>query len=261
MRLVAGRWLQRGDPPGTTVIDERFARRYWPAGDAIGARFRVGTGRANGASEFEVVGVAGDVRMDQDVTAGGQEKFMGYMPLAPNYHPLSFVVRLDTSKGVGALASLAREIVPGTVVRTDLVDERYARLFGDVRLAAYVTAGFGALALFVATAGVYGLMTFVVTLRTREIGVRMALGAEPREIRRMCFRSSGLGVGAGLIAGAGGAVALLRSFETLFAGVSSADPATLLAVSGLVIAATALATWRPASRAARVDPAITLRAE
>jgi putative ABC transport system permease protein len=260
IRPLAGRFFSAADPAGSVVVDENFARRYWPTGDALGARFRVGAGFA-GVHEFEIVGVAAHVRVDGAETPGGDEQFLVYGRIPPNYSPLSFVVRLADERQLGALVSLVRKTAPGSVVRAELVEDRYKRLYGDVQLAASITSGFGALAFALAIAGVYGLMLFLVTARKREIGVRLALGASPAGIRHMVLRSSAKLVGIGTALGVVGAVLASRYVQSLLFGVSASDPATFAVVIVLVAITALAATWLPARYAASVDPAITLRTE
>jgi ABC-type antimicrobial peptide transport system permease subunit len=138
---------------------------------------------------------------------------------------------------------------------------RYARLDGDKRLAASITGGFGVLALLVATAGIYGVMAFLVAGRRREIGIRMALGADRGAVQRLVFRSSLAAVVTGAAVGVAAALVAARWVASQLYGITATDPATYAAVCGLIVATALAATWLPARRAARVDPALTLRAE
>ena len=259
--MLAGRSFTAADPPGMLVVDESFARRYWPDGDALGARFTIGGAGFGGASTFEIVGVASPVRGDRAETIGGIEQFVVYGRISPEFIPLSYVVRLEHERQIGALTSLVREKAPGTIVRVEPIEDRYRRLFGDVRLAASITSGFGLLALIAAVTGVYGLMTFLVAGRTREIGVRLALGATPAEIGRMVLGTAARFIGAGGVLGLIVAVAGARYVESLLFGVSPTDPLTFAIVLTLVSCTALAATWLPARTASRVDPASALRAE
>ena len=261
IRILAGRAFTAADPGGQLVVDEAFARKYWPAGDALGARFNMGGAGFAGAHEFQIVGIAAHVRGDRDVTVGGEDQYAVYGRIPSTSHPLSFVIRLEHPRQLGSLATLVREAAPGTIIRAELIDDRYARLFGDVRLAASVTAGFGVLAFVVAVSGIYGVMVFLVAIRTREIGVRLALGASPGRIRRMVLGSSAPFVAAGILLGIGASVAASTYLKSLLFGVSSFDPATLAAVGALLSVTALAAAYAPARRASQVDPAITLRAE
>ena len=261
IRLLAGRIFTTADPAGYLVIDERFARRYWPEGNALGARFNMGGAGFGGASNFEVIGIAAPVRLESTETPGGMESFLVYNRITPNYHPLTFIARLDHERQIAALTSLVRSVAPGAIVRVDLVETLYERLYGDVRLAASITGGFGLLAFLVAITGVYGVMAFIVGGRTREIGVRLALGARPSDISRLFLVSSSRVFVAGAALGALVAILTSRSIQSMLFGVSALDPVTYGVVLLAVIATAFVATWFPARQASRVDPTVVLRAE
>jgi ABC-type antimicrobial peptide transport system permease subunit len=134
-------------------------------------------------------------------------------------------------------------------------------MFADVLLATRVTGAFGLIAFLVAVVGVYGVMAYLVAGRRREIGIRMALGADRRDIGRLVLASSARLVVIGAALGLGGALLLSRWAASQFYGVSATDPATYTLVGATMLATALVATWHPARQAARVDPAITLRAE
>ncbi len=159
------------------------------------------------------------------------------------------------------LSAVARSAGPRLRVLTDTVEERYARLYGDTRLAASIGSAFGSLAWVVAASGIYAVMAFLVSGRTREIGIRMALGADEYSVRRMVLTASlrAVLIGAGL-----GLVTSALVFQTISSQlflVTPTDPLTYAAVTVVVLITALIATWAPARRAARVDPAITLRSE
>jgi predicted lysophospholipase L1 biosynthesis ABC-type transport system permease subunit len=256
--LLAGRGLVRGGPAGEAVVDDAFVRKFFPDTDPLGHRFAFGS---SGANVHEIVGVARQVRGDLSETPVGDPIFMIYAQLTPTSHPLSFVVRLDDLGHMASLTQMVREVAATCVVRTDVVDERYARLYGDTALAASVASGFGALAFLVATAGVYGVMAFLVAGRRREIGIRLALGADRPDIQRLVFGASLRYVVLGVAAGLVGAALVGRLVESQLFGVTVTDPLTYAIVAASTLAAALFATWHPALQAARVDPAVTLRAE
>jgi predicted permease len=260
MPVVAGRPFTTTDPPDHVVITERFARRFWPDGQAVGHRFRIQGGFSR-LSSFTVAGVARDFRQDRLLRDTGEEVFVFYMRQPATYSPARFVVRLADEAMLPAVATLARSVAERSVVRTDTIAARYARLDGDKRLAASITSGFGLLALVVATAGIYGVMAFLVAGRRREIGIRMALGADRGAVQRLVFRSSLAAVVTGAAVGVAAALVAARWVASQLYGITATDPATYAAVCGLIVATALAATWLPARRAARVDPALTLRAE
>ncbi|MEX2270263.1 MAG: ABC transporter permease [Vicinamibacterales bacterium] len=259
--MLEGAVFAPGDPPAKVVIDEMFAGRFWPGGSALGSRFSVGSAGVGGAYEFEIVGIAQHVRPDRTTAQGGRDLFVFYHAIRSSTGSASFVARLRSPGNLGEVASVVRAVAGRAVVRVDTIDERYARLEGDSRLAAVATVGFGAAALLIAAAGIYAVMAFMVSGRRREIGVRLALGATGADIRRIIFGTSLKFLMAGAIAGLAAAAAASEVIRSQLFGVSATDPLTYASAAGIVIAAGALATWYPARQAARVDPAVTLRSQ
>jgi ABC-type antimicrobial peptide transport system permease subunit len=155
----------------------------------------------------------------------------------------------------------ARAFDPQLHATLGMVDDLYAEQNADTHLASQIVGGFSILAFIVAIAGVYGLMTFLVSGRRREIGVRMALGADAGDITKLILGSSVRLVAAGAAAGAVTAVIASRWIESAMVGVTATDPATYACAITAVIVSALVATWHPARQAARVDPAVTLRAE
>jgi len=262
MPVTSGRAFTAADPLDLVVVTERMARRFWPDGNALGGQFTTqGAFFGRGRNRFVVAGVARDFRQDRLAQDTGEEVFVFYAPRAPTSSFLRFVARVEDEHMLPSVAGAVRSETERSVVRTGTITARYARLDGDKRLAASITSGFGALALLVATAGVYGVMAFLVAGRSREIGIRMALGADRGSVQRLVFRSSLGAVGVGAAVGAGAALLASRWIGSQLYGVTATDPITYAAVCGLVLATAALATWLPARRAASVEPALTLRGE
>lgn len=263
--IVRGRAFDATSSPEEVVIDETFARRLFGNADPLGETFRFGRDgnvRLSGVRDFRIVGISRELRTDRQTVAGtGQDVLVTYIRLTPTYNPLMFVVKLDSLDRLPAITSLVRSAAGRAVVRVDTIDARYARLEGDRWLSAVITSGFGAVAFFVAIAGVYAVMAFLVAGRSREIGIRMALGAGAAEIKGLIFRTSLRYVVLGAVAGLAGAVAASQWIASQLFSVSALDPPTYVGVTMLVTVAALAATWWPARRASRVDPAVTLRAE
>ena len=259
---VQGQLLDESSPPEAVVIDEGFARRYWPDGGAVESRFKLGDARIGGVSEFRVVGVSQQLRADRTATPGGDDVFVMYQK-TPQNRPVVplFVAKLDDERRLESITALVRATAERAIVRVDTIEARYARLEGDTRLAAAITSGFGAMAWLVATCGIYAVMAFLVAGRSREIGIRMALGADRADVRRMIFSSALRFVAAGAVIGLAAAALASRLIAAQMFGVTPTDPLTYASVAALVVLTAMAATWWPARRAARVDPAITLRAE
>ncbi len=246
------------DKAPAAVINRSFARKYWPAGDPVGQRVRL-TGDPRW---WTVVGVVGDVRefgLDADPPP------ILYLPLDqfPN-DTLTLVVRskAPAREVLRAVQQVMLALDPlAAAYQLRPVSEMLAASLAQRSFALKLLHGFAALALLLAGLGLYGVLAYTVTQRTREIGVRMALGARPAQALSLVARESAAVVGVGLLLGVAGALATARFFAGLLFGVGPADPLALIAAM-LVLGVVALAaTLVPARRAALVDPAVSLRAE
>jgi len=239
-----------------------MARIHWPDEDPVGQRFRFGMG---GDALFTVVGVVGDIRqLGLDVPAAPEV----YVPLDQAIYPFlwpnNLVVRTDGDPL--ALAAAVRAAVWEVDPSQPVSDVRAMSQVLDIELANRNTqltliGAFAALALVLAAVGLYGTLSYTVSQSTNEIGLRMALGAEEgtvvRSVLRTALATALLGIGIGLVA----AYALTRTIASFLYEVSPTDPATALAVAGVLLVVAALAAFVPARRAASVNPMTALRAE
>jgi len=253
--LRAGRALSPQDDlgaPPAMVINEAFARVYFPDQHPLGRR-------VNGA---EVVGVAADTRSG----ALRDPAFPTMFVPAFRQAQASFCFQARTVPSLGALAPLLREAVREVAPTAALYDlttpqEQVEGSVSQERLLAGLTSFFGALTLLLASLGLYGLMAYTMGRRTREIGVRMALGARPADVLRMTLGGGLRLVTTGAALGVAGALALTRLTTSVLYGVTPSDPLTIAAALLLLVGVTLLGCWLPALRAARVDPAVALRCE
>ena len=256
--LRRGRLFDERDYGGQNVIiNEAMARRFWPGGDPIGRRINL-CSLAPEPCWSPIVGVVGNVHQYGLDAAPTLDVYFagGWTPY--------FVIR--TASDPSILANAAIEAIhqgnpnlPVTHVTTlaDLLaDSVSPRKFSSVLLGV-----FAVLALVLAAVGIYGVMNYIVSLRTREIGIRMALGAKPGDVWRFIMRSGARLVLAGVAAGIAGALALTKFLESLLYGLKSSDPATFAAVAILLASVALLACHVPARRAMRIDPIIALRQE
>jgi predicted permease len=261
--LRSGRLLEPGEPAGNVVVDENFAQRYWPGGQALGETFDLNGAGVGSTSQFRIVGIVAHVRNSHDSAVAPSDSFFamyqGLSNASAKYAPLSFLVRLNDVKHLGDLTSMVRTLAPGSRVRSATVDDLYAAMFGDELLAMSIMSAFGALAFLVAMVGIYGVMAYLVASRTREIGIRLALGADRQAINRLVLKSSMRLVVAGAAMGLVTALAASRFVQSLLFGVSSTDPRIYGVVVLTVIVTAGLATWQPARRAGRIDPSRLLR--
>ena len=250
----------RHDAPLVAIVDEQFARRVFPGEDAIGKRMLL-PGRDSLAT---IVGVVGHVKhYGLDAASPGQV----YMPAAQ--YPWRWMVLTVRAAGESDPAPLAAPLraalhsLDAQLLLDDVatMEELMAERTAVRRFILALLAGFAGVAALMAAVGLYGVMAYAVTARRTEIGIRLALGAEPRRVLRMVV-SQGLALAAaGVVLGLAAAAAALRLMRGLLFGVSSTDPAVFALVAvGLVLVAAA-ASWIPARRAARIDPLESLRAE
>jgi putative ABC transport system permease protein len=250
----------RAGSPEVAIVNETLARRLWGAADPVGKQMRFP--RAGSPELTTVVGVVADVRHEGLETA---PRGVVYRPFAQDPRPFAFVALrapVDPSSLVAALrrevAALDRGLAVHDVATMDrrLSDATAARRFNTALVGA-----FGLVALLLSAVGLYGVMAQSVTERTRELGIRIAIGAAPRQVRALVLRQ-GLAMAAG--GAAVGAVASLiasRALKGALYGVGPTDQATFAAVPVILLAVCAIACALPARRATRVDPAVALRAE
>ena len=258
--IVRGRGFSAQDlvqEARVAVISESLAKRYWPGEDPIGKKFNGG-----GASAYrEVIGVAKDVR---NVYLWSSDEPYLYLPVSPaEFSEMQLFVRVDhnASAVMGAIADSVRKMDSSLRVSTQRLDENLALWIWPSQLGAALAATLGFFALFLAAAGIYAVMAYAVTQRTREIGIRLALGSQNKDLLKLLLgegmRLVGVGAAIGLLAAAG-ASRLLAKF---LYGLSAVDGLAFASVSILLIVVGLLACWIPARRAMRVDPIVALRYE
>jgi predicted lysophospholipase L1 biosynthesis ABC-type transport system permease subunit len=273
MPLKAGRYFEAGDPLSNVIVSETFAKRFWKGGNAIGHRFRIGAMRPWST----VVGVVGHVRTEPDGTAGpSTDTFQTYVlnqpppPVRPgsavnnsggSFANIGVIVRLDSAMRAGAVLQAVRAVDSRFRLKLDFVDATYARQFDDRLMATQIIGMFGALAFAVAMAGIYGVMAFLVAQRTRELGIRVALGADRPAIRRLVLGGSLRLAVIGILCGIAASLGASCWIQSELFGVSAIDPVTFSIVAVVVLAAAVLATWQPLRYASRVDPLVALRYE
>jgi hypothetical protein len=264
MTLAEGRDFTDRDTAGSppvVMISAALARKLWPNASAVGKRLLMNQRQP----PSEVVGVLGDGRLFNLTTAA--QRFL-FLPLGQEYHGgVRLLVRTegDPLQLASTLEQVVREIDPDLPlfdVRT-MVDQMASspNALMPLRVGTLIAGAQGAIALLLAGLGIFGLIAFSVTRRTREIGIRMALGAGVGEVVRLVTRDGLRLVAIGLASGLLLSLGLTRVLASLLYGVSPTDATVFLAVPALVLAIALLAAWLPARRAARIDPAVTLRAE
>jgi putative ABC transport system permease protein len=276
MTLLRGRWLDERDvfgAPYVAVINETLAQRFWPGQDPIGKSFELGAPRAlRGQApappgyppKFQVVGVVkdakesglnGPVQPAVYVSHGqGSEGAVGmFLAVRTTGDPMSVV------GDVRQIVSQLDRDVPLTNIAT--MQQRLQESVANPRLQTILLGAFSALALLLAAVGIYGLMSYSVAQRRNEIGVRMALGAQPRQVLRLMLGSGIRLTTIGLLLGIAGGLVAGRMITSLLFQVRPTDASTFVAVSVVLGAVGLLASYVPARRATRVDPMVALRYE
>ena len=266
IRLIAGRDFDARDTPESprvAIVSESFARALFPGRDAIGQSFDVETRPGQPRRTFQVVGIANDTKYTSlrdsfeplvHVAATQEQQ---QRPLAR----ITVATSTDMASTTAAVTRALGEINPAIAIRYQSVREQLAQSLTRERLMAILSGFFGGLAVLIATLGLYGVMSYVVARRRVEIGVRMALGADPGSVLRMIVREAGVLLAAGLVIGGVLSVFAARTAETFLFGLKPGDPVTLALAMASLASVTLMASWIPAMRASRVQPTVALREE
>jgi putative ABC transport system permease protein len=244
------------------VIDEEFARRHWPNEEAVGKRIRIG-GDDPQNPVLEVIGVVGRVKMDS--LNQNSDRVQGYFPF--NQVPqggMTVVIKgaSDPNQLISSIRGAVKEIDPDQPIYSPrTMDEIRAESVAGERLNLTLLSLFAGIALVLAIVGIYGVMSYSVTQRTHEIGIRMAIGARPVDVFKMILghgmKLALIGVAVGLVA----AFLLTRLMATMLFGVEPTDATTFGAISILLVTVALLACYLPGRRATKVEPTISLRYE
>jgi predicted permease len=266
--MAEGRGFEESDAggPAVVVINEAFARRFYPKQSAIGRRIRPCCG--DQVPWFTVVGVAKDVKQGGLDADAGTELYFSFeqSPRYRGFAPGNMNVVVRTGRPLEAMAPSIRRVVremdPALpIVQMRAMEEVVGSSLSRQRLLSLLLGIFATVALTLAAIGTYGILSYMVTERQREIGIRMALGAGPQRVRRLVL-GHGLGIAAaGIVLGIAGAFALSRLTASLLYGVSPSDPVTFTVVATVIALVATAACLVPIRRAERVDPLTVMRGE
>jgi predicted permease len=268
--IVAGRAFEPTDAASegkVVVVNEALANRLWKGENPIGRRLRPNLGSSLGAGDGDwhtVIGVAGDVKQRGVDQPAGTELYVFLDQHRVARATMNVVVRttLPAADLSGMLARLVREVDPSVpVVRLRDMDTVFADSIRRPRLLSHLLTAFAGLALLLAAIGTYGVLSYMVGERRREIGIRVALGAARSSVLALVMKQGLQLAVIGLVIGLVGALALNRLIASLLFGVEPTDPLTLIAVGATITVVAAFACWLPAWRASRLDPNVVLRAE
>jgi putative ABC transport system permease protein len=268
--LVKGRMFDDRDgarAPRAVIVDEKLARRFWPDQDPIGRRMYLPADINNLLAVTDktvwltVVGVIGDVKLGT-LTEGKEAVGAYYFPMAQDTsRAISFALKTSgdpaalTNSVRGVIAQLDRELPAFDIETMDQLTQK--ALLGR-RSPVVLSLSFGLIALFLSATGLYGVLAYAVTQRTREIGIRIALGSSTRGVFQLVLREGLLLIATGFVIGAADAVALRKTLETQLFGISATDPVVLATVTMVLAVVAVLACALPARRATKIDPIVAL---
>jgi predicted permease len=266
LKLIRGRFLTAADREGAmpvAVVNETMATRYWPGEDAIGRKFHMGT---DDKPWLTIVGIVGDVHHNDVVESGRAEMYVAHAQLPEHIGgaPRGMTLVVKTDGNPLAFAGSVRDAVravdrnlPVSDIQT--MDDVAASALAQPRFVTFLLGIFAAAALTLAAIGIYGTISLLVSERTQEMGIRLALGADRSTILKLVLGQGLALIAIGLAAGLAGAMVLTRTLTGLIYGIAALDPATFVLVPLLLCAIALLACFIPARRAAAVDPISTLR--
>jgi putative ABC transport system permease protein len=272
-RVLRGRDFSEADTlqaPGVVLINETLARRYFPNEDPVGQRFKMGSSQPAlnatnrwGLSEWsEIVGVVSDVKSLNPQPEAVPEVYVPYWQWPMQSPTLLVRTTTDPARLAEAIRRETKATIPNLpppIIRT--MDDLLSETVSQPRLQTGLLSLFAGIALLLAAVGLYGVLAYLVTQRTREIGVRLALGARRQNVLSLIIGQGMKLALMGVTIGVAGALVLTRVMSSLLYGVTPTDPATFAVVSVLLIAVALLACWWPAWRAARIEPMEALRCE
>src|SRR5207302_2694687 len=262
--LLKGRAFTEGDKtdsPSMVVISETTARRFWPGEDALGKQIKVGSPSNNENKWLTVIGLVKDVRQYELMIEPKPQMYLPFtqanffdpraLVVKTNLEPLSLATTvrktvwdIDKDQPVSDIASME------SIVSESLARQRFSMMLLGI---------FAGLALVLAAVGIYGVMSYSVAQRTREIGIRMALGAQREDVMKLTIGQGLKLVVTGVAFGLAAAVIMTRLMSSLLFGVSATDPMTFVTISFVLVSVAVLASYIPALRATRVDPMFALR--
>ena len=257
--LLQGRFFNSGDAagsPNVALVNETLVRHYFPKGNPIGQRVKANV-------SCTIVGVVGDARqsgLDSDVLP---QIYLPYTQYGMGHRP-KLVIRAvgDPLRLAGPMRDVLKSI-DGDVAASDIMtmEQRLAKSIAPRHVNMFLTGTFAGLALLLAVAGIYGVMSYLVSQRTHEIGIRMALGAQRSDVLKLVLKKGLTLILVGVVIGVAGALALTRVLTSFLYGVTPTDPVTIVAICVLITAVGLVACYIPARRATKIDPMSALRYE
>jgi predicted permease len=265
MPLLRGRQFDASDAPTATrvaIVNQAFAARFFPNEDVLGKRFVFGTAQGDSTAWLQIVGLVRDALRSEDPGKVQPYVFLALSQGPPARMRVVLRTRVDPITIVPRLRETLRRIDPAQpIANVRTLDQDLAATLAPRRFVLLLLATFAGAALLLAAIGIYGVISYMVNQRTREFGLRMALGAEPRSVLLLVLRQAGQPVLAGIILGCVGAFGAAQLLRSQLFGLSGYDFWTQGAVIGLLTLVAAAAAWLPARRATGADPLIALRSD
>jgi predicted permease len=265
LRLVEGRFFERGDlatPQRHFVVDESFARKFFPNRSAIGGKFTFGQRPEKDTDWPTIIGVVRDVPHNGVEDKTGNPFIYQLIQGRPGGFGAYVRTERPVSDTITAMRAKIREIDPTiTMFDARTLEAAMDESYDTRRLVMLLVASFAALALFLSALGIYGVLAYDVSQRTREIGIRGAIGATRRQVIDMIIKQGLWKAAIGLVVGLIGAWLLSQTMTSLLFEVTPSDPIVYAAVSALLLLVALIASYLPARRAAKIDPMVALRAE
>jgi putative ABC transport system permease protein len=264
--LLKGRTFTEADAEASrpvVVVSRSFVARYWPNQEILGKHIAMSNFKDATKKQWEIVGVVADVKpFALERTDGMAEVYMPYEQAPLTVSGLAVRSSLAPGQLADAIRKAIREVDPGLPpYDVQTMNDRLSASRARRRLILVLLATLAAFALILSAVGIFAMTSSAVTMRLREIGIRMALGARPRDVLRMVLGQSLRLAVAGIVVGLASAAALTRLLTSLLYGVHATDPATFVVVAFTLAAVALMAAYIPARRATRVDPVETLRHE
>jgi predicted permease len=273
--VLSGRAFRESDADearGVAIVSASMARRFWPNDNPIGRRIQP---QFSGPRHFwdaefgnhplTIVGVVGDIRDDGPALQGRDGVSLFYVPYRQNPASLMHLLVRTRSRPLDAAPAVRRAVWAvdrsQPVFDTKSMDDVVAETFGQPRVMAILTGTFASVALFLAALGVHGLLSFMVNQRRRDIGIRIALGANPRDLLQSILREGASLAVVGVALGLAASLAVTRVLASFLFGISAGDPLTFAGVASLLFGVTIAACLLPAFRAMHVDPIVALRCD
>jgi predicted permease len=263
--LVRGRLFDERDTrdgPHVAVISESLAKTRWPGDDPIGKLIEYGNMDGD-VTPVRIVGIVGDIR-DHGLGTEPEPTFYGYALQRPNaMSHFTYVLRSDAdpARVIAAARRIVHDLAPDVPPRFRTLDQIFSASLAPRRVSLLLLGVFGCTALLLALMGIYGVVSYWVSQRTQEIGVRMALGATSGRVLQLVLWQAAVLALVGIGVGVAIAVPATRVLQSQLYGISATDPPTFVAVVALLVAAALVASYLPARKAAHVDPMEALRAE